>query len=331
MAAIGGERRAWVLTPFERSSWRHAAIQLSTSVVPFVACWYGMYRSLEVGYWLTLLLAVPTAGFLTRCFMILHDCAHRSFVPSVLGNDVLGSALGIVTLTPFDYWRRTHAVHHAGFGNLDRRGLGDLWLLTVKEYREQPAWMRFYYRLYRHPLVLFGIGPMYQFVLKHRLPVNAPLSWRRAWASVAATNVAWALILAGAHQTIGIGTFVLVHLPVCVLTYTAGVWLFFVQHQFEDTYWRRAPEWRFSAAGSEGSSYYVLPAVLRWFTCDIGLHHVHHLAPRIPNYRLSRCLQANPELETMGRLTLGESLRCLRLALWDEQHQSMVGFRDIRV
>lgn len=296
----------------------------------FLLLWVAMWLSLDLGYWLTLLLAVPTAGLLVRLFIIQHDCGHGSLFRSRRINNLVGRVLGVVTLTPYDYWRRAHAAHHATSGNLDRRGVGDIETMTVREYRAGPRWRRLAYRAYRHPLVLFGIGPTYLFVLKHRLPFDLPLLHKGPWLSVLATNAAivgLTIILAAA---IGLTDLLLVHLPVILLASSIGVWMFFVQHQFEDATWQREAPWNFYQAAFAGSSFYRLPKVLQWFTASIGLHHVHHLCSKIPNYRLQETLDQVAELRAVKPLTLLASVRCACLALWDEEAQRMVRFRDLR-
>jgi len=326
------DARSWTqrLVRYRQPSDGRGLFEIAITVVPLAALWALMWWSLNVGYWLTLLLAIPAAGFLVRLFMILHDCAHGSFFRHRLLNDWIGRAIGILTVTPYDHWRRTHALHHAGTGNLDRRGFGDINTLTVAEYRARSPLGRLAYRVYRHPLVLFGIAPSLLFLLQQRLPVGLMRSGWRPWASTMATNLMLLLFAGLFAWLIGIKTFLLVHLPILLLSSSIGVWLFYVQHQFERTAWARDGEWNMLDAALHGSSHYDLPALLRWFTANIGLHHVHHLNSRIPFYRLPRVLRDNPELRNIGRLTLFESLRCVRLALWDETQRRLVSFRDVR-
>ena len=319
-----------VLAPYKKPDTRRALLQVLDTAIPFVALWGLMLASLQVSYALTLLLAVPTAGLLVRLFIIQHDCGHGSFFRSQKANHVLGSILGVATLTPYRYWRRTHAIHHATSGNLDRRELGDVRTLTVGEYRAAGRWSRFGYRLYRHPIVLLVLGPAWQFLIKHRLPFDAPRAWKAEWASVLWTNLALAAVVVTMAMTVGLGPFLMVWAPIFVLSGAAGVWLFYVQHQFEDTYWERQEEWDFHLAGIQGSSFYDLPAVAHWFTGNIGYHHVHHLSSKIPNYRLRRCMAEVPDLQHVTRLTFRESLACLRLTLWDEEGGRLVGFRHLR-
>jgi acyl-lipid omega-6 desaturase (Delta-12 desaturase) len=261
--------------------------------------------------------------------MIQHDCGHGSFFAHRHANDWVGRVIGVLTLTPYDFWRRTHAVHHATAGNLDHRGIGDVDTLTVREYRALSYWGRLKYRLYRHPLILFGLGPAYLFLLQQRLPVGMMRKGWQPWASTMATNLAIALVVAIVVWFVGIKAFLLVHLPIMLLAASAGVWLFYMQHQFERTTWARDGEWRLHDAALWGSSYYDLPSFLCWFTANIGVHHVHHLCSRIPYYRLPEVLRDHPELRAIGRLTLLESLSCARLALWDEEQSRLVSFREL--
>jgi omega-6 fatty acid desaturase (delta-12 desaturase) len=314
------------LAPYARADDRAAWFQLVSTSVLYAAGWLLAYRCLDVSWWLTLLVTIPTAGLQIRLFIFQHDCGHGSFFSSSRLNDRIGGLIGILTLTPYRYWKRTHAIHHATSGDLDRRSFGDVDTLTVGEYLALPARQRLLYRLYRNPLVLFTLGPLYQFVIKHRLPLDVPSSWRRERASVVRTNLALAAVLVAAALTIGVGRLLLIQVPILLLSGTAGMWLFYVQHQFEDTYWRANCEWSFHDAGVRGSSYYDLPGVLHWFTGNIGFHHVHHLASRIPNYRLQECFAGVPELSRVTRLTLVSSLASIRLHLWDEAEQRLVGF-----
>ncbi len=299
--------------------------------MPLAALWVLMWLSYSFGFWwLTLLLAVPAAGFLVRLFMIQHDCGHGAFFRHRLANDWIGRVLGVLTLTPYDFWRRSHAMHHATSGNLDRRGIGDVDTLTVREYLALPRWRRLKYRLYRHPAVMFGVGPAYLFILRNRLPIGFMHGGRAPWLSTMGTNLAAAGIVAVLIWLIGVGPFLLVHLPIMLLAAAMGVWLFYVQHQFEQTTWADGESWSLHEAALHGSSHYVLPGVLRWFTANIGIHHVHHLCSRIPYYRLPRVLRDHPELGQIGRLTLWESIKCVRLVLWDERARRLISFRQMR-
>lgn len=306
------------------------AFELVITAVPFLVIWALIQNALDHGYWLGLLLEVPAAGLLVRLFMIQHDCGHGSFFRSRIANDWVGRAIGVVTLTPYDYWRHNHARHHANSGNLDHRGLGDIDTLTVREFLAQSRWRRILYRLYRHPMVMFGVGPTYLFVLKHRLPVGMMRGGWRPWLSTMGTNAAIAALVAAVIWLVGYRPFLLVHLPITVLAASIGVWLFYVQHQFEDTYWSHDEDWSFHEAALLGSSHYHLPVVLRWFTANIGIHHIHHLSSRIPCYRLPDVLRDHPQLAGVGRMTLLQSLRSVPLVLWDEERLQLVSFADVR-
>ncbi len=324
--------RAWtpILMRYRRPGLARSLTELAITVVPFSLLWLLMWASLGVGYWICLLLAIPTAGFLVRLFMIQHDCGHGAFFRHRRANDWLGRAIGVLTLTPYDCWRRSHAIHHATSGNLERRGIGDIETLTADEYTAMTRWRRICYRLYRHPLVMFGVGPAYLFVLQHRLPVGAMRNGWQPWISTMATNAAIGLLVVAMMYLVGVGPFLLVQMPVTLLAGAIGVWLFYVQHQFEDTYWAHADAWTLQDAAVHGSSHYQLPGVLRWFTANIGIHHVHHLCSGIPFYRLPQVLRDHPQLGSAGRLTLAESLRCVRLVLWDERAQRLISFRQLR-
>jgi omega-6 fatty acid desaturase (delta-12 desaturase) len=330
--AAASDARAWakILARYRRPSNGRGMVEIGITIVPLIVLWALIWATLDLGYWLSLLLAVPAAGFLVRLFMIQHDCGHGSFFRHRLANDWVGRIIGVLTLTPYHFWQRTHAMHHASSGNLDRRGLGDIDTLTVREYRTLPFWGRLCYRLYRHPAIMFGIGPAYLFVLRHRLPFGLMRSGWRPWLSTMATNFAIALIVATLIWLIGVKAFLLVHLPIMLLAASAGVWLFYVQHQFEQTVWAADREWNVHDAAMHGSSHYDLPAILRWFTANIGVHHVHHLCSRIPYYRLPQALRDHPELRDVNCLTLLQSFGCVRLTLWDEQQHRLVSFREAR-
>jgi omega-6 fatty acid desaturase (delta-12 desaturase) len=262
--------------------------------------------------------------------MIQHDCGHGAFFRHRSANDWVGRAISVLTLTPYDFWRRTHAIHHATSGNLDQRGIGDVDTLTVSEYLSLSRWRRLRYRLYRHPLVMFGFGPAYLFLLQQRLPVGLMRAGWQPWLSTMATNVGIALLVAITMRVVGVGPFLLVHLPIMFIGASLGVWLFYVQHQFEDTFWAYNKAWNMHEAALHGSSYYDLPIILRWLTANIGVHHIHHLCSRIPFYRLPLALRQNPDLANVGRLTLGQSLACVRLVLWDEAARRLISFRELR-
>jgi acyl-lipid omega-6 desaturase (Delta-12 desaturase) len=330
--ATSSEARAWaqILARYRQPNNGRSIVEIAVTIVPLVALWVLAWISLDYGYWLSLLFAVPAAGFLVRLFMIQHDCGHGAFFPYRRANDWVGRVIGVLTLTPFSFWRHTHALHHATSGNLDRRGFGDVDTLTVREYRALSPFGRLRYRLYRHPLIMFGIGPAYLFVLRHRLPIGLMRGGWKPWLSTMATNFSIALICATLIWLIGIKAFLLVHLPIILLAASIGVWLFYVQHQFEYTTWDDDADWSVHEAALHGSSYYDLPAILHWFTANIGVHHVHHLCSRIPYYRLPQVLRDHTELRTVSRLTIMQSIRCVRLVLWDETRRRLVPFRDLR-
>jgi len=318
------------LARYRRPNHRRSVVEILITAVPFALLWLLMWFSLHFGYGLYLLLAVPAAGFLVRLFMIQHDCGHGSFFRHRLVNDWVGRVIGVVTLTPYDFWRYAHDIHHATSGNLDRRGIGDVDTLTVREYLARPRWRRLAYRLYRHPVIMFGVGPIYLFILRHRLPAGLAREGWAAWAGLMATNGAIALVVAAMMWWVGVGPFLLVHMPIAVIGGAIGVWLFYVQHQFEHTIWSENRNWNFRTASLYGSSHYDLPIVLRWFTANIGVHHVHHLCSRIPFYRLPLVLRRHPDLANVGRLTLGQSLACVRLVLWDETAHRLISFRELK-
>ena len=325
--------KVWMqkLSAYREPSRLRSAVELLVTAVPFALAWASMLVAVHLGhFWLYALLLLPAAGLLVRLFMVQHDCGHGSFFPSRRGNDWTGRALGVLTLTPYDHWRRNHAVHHATHGNLERRGIGEIGTLTVSEYLALSRWKRLGYRLYRHPVVMFGFGPAYLFLLQNRLPFGSMRKGWQPWLSTMLTNLAVVVAAGLLMWWLGVVPFLTVQLPIVILAATAGVWLFYVQHQFEETLWAEDRTWNVHELALRGSSHYDLPAVLRWFTANIGVHHVHHLSSRIPYYRLPDVLRDHPELRDVGRLTLLQSLRCVRLALWDETRQRLISFAEMR-
>jgi omega-6 fatty acid desaturase (delta-12 desaturase) len=303
--------------------------QLANTLLPYLGLWVLMVLALRAGlaYWLILPLILLAALLLVRVFIFFHDCGHGSFLASPRENEVVGYLCGILTFTPFHEWRTTHARHHATAGNLDRRGVGDVWTLTVAEYQAAPRGKRLAYRLFRNPLVMFGLGPAFMFLIAHRFPHKG--AKKRERISVILTDLALLAILLGMSLAIGFWTYLLIQLPIILIAGTLGLWLFYVQHQYEGVYWARQKEWNVVRAALEGSSYYRLPKVAQWFTGNIGLHHIHHLRPRIPNYRLQQCYDAVPEMQAVRPLAFLKSLKSLRLNLWDEDQQKLVSFRSL--
>jgi acyl-lipid omega-6 desaturase (Delta-12 desaturase) len=324
--------RDWVqvLAKYRDPSVSRSIAELLVTLVPFFLLWALAWACLSVSYWLAFGLAVLNGGFLVRIFVIQHDCGHASYFPNRKAQDWVGRALGVLTLTPYDVWKRTHAIHHAHHGDLENRGIGDVLTLTVAEYRSRTAFGRFLYRLYRHPLVLFVLGPSYLFILQNRLPFGLMNQGWRYWTSAMGTNAAIAMMLALMIWLGGLMPVLLIYLPTSLIAATIGVWLFYVQHQFEETHWSKGEDWQLHDAALEGSSHYVLPQPLRWMTGNIGIHHVHHLYSRIPFYRLVEVLRDHRDLAEAQRLTIRESLASVRLHLWDEQGKRLLSFRDER-
>lgn len=313
---------------YQNSNVRQSVWQLVNSVAPYFILWYLAYRSLEISYWLTLVFAFFAALFALRVFIIFHDCGHGSFFKSKKANDIVGVFTGILTFTPYYAWRHSHAVHHATSGDLDRRGVGDIWTLTYEEYQTLPHWKRAFYRLYRNPFVIFVIGPTIDFVVLQRLPYVNVSEKAREKNSVIYTNLALLGILVVMTLTIGFWEYILVQLPIIAVASSIGVWLFYVQHQYENVYWERHEDWDYATAALYGSSFYKLPKIMQWFTGNIGFHHIHHLSPRIPNYNLAACHNDNPIFQDVEPLTLRTSLKSLRMRLWDEDRHKMIGYHQ---
>jgi len=323
--------RDWVkiLSNYREPNQLRSTFELGITFIPFVLLWSLAWWSLSISYWLTLAISISNAGFLLRLFCIQHDCGHGAFFKNRTVSDWLGRALGVLTLTPYDVWRRTHSAHHSASGNLDKRGMGDIHTMTVAEYRELTPFDRLKYRLYRHPIILFGLGPGFLFFLQNRLPLGL-MAKTKYWISAMGTNIA---ILAGLGIIIyfgGLAPVLLIFLPSTLLAATAGMWLFYVQHQFENTQWDSDEDWQIHDAALHGSSHYVMPSVLQWFSANIGIHHVHHLYSRIPFYRLPEVLRDHRQLADGNRLTVLESFSNARLHLWDETNNRLLSFSEAK-
>ncbi|HEY9075180.1 MAG TPA: fatty acid desaturase [Anaerolineaceae bacterium] len=318
-----------MLSPYQKANWKSVTWQLINSVLPYLGLIALMFLSLRVSYWLTLLLAIPTAGFMVRTFILFHDCGHNSFTPSVAANKRIGFWLGVLTFTPSEQWWKAHAIHHATSGNLDKRGVGDVDTWTVQEYRSKPWLARLGYSLFRFPLVMFILGPLWMFLIAHRLPI--PPFGKRETMNVIWADLALAAWLGGMSLLAGgFLNVVKVMLPVVWLAGMAGIWLFYVQHQFEGVYWAHEKDWNYVLSALKGASYYRLPRILQWFSGNIGFHHIHHLSPRIPNYRLQQAYDDNPVLQTeVTTLSTLGALKTVNLRLVDEARDNrLVSFRD---
>jgi acyl-lipid omega-6 desaturase (Delta-12 desaturase) len=329
-SARGAQRPFWreMIAPYEQPRLGRSLLDLATSVVPYLALLVLMYLALDVSFLLVLALSVPAAGFLLRTYILFHDCTHGSFMRTKRANTWLGIGLGLLVYSAFHSWRHNHAVHHATAGDLDRRGVGDVPTLTVREYLALPWKKRLGYRLFRNPLVMFGLGPIYAFVIQQRMVSRSMRP--RIKRSVMGTNAALAVLVTAACLLFGWQEYLLVQWPAALMAGSAGVWLFYVQHQFEDAYWENAGEWTYADAALRGSSYLKLPKVLQFFTGNIGLHHVHHLSARIPNYNLQRAHDENPIFHDVPTISLVEGMRAVRLKLWDEDRRRLVTFSEAR-
>ena len=313
-----------VVERYRRASGWRASWQLVNTLVPYVAAWCLMPWLATVSWWLVLPVAMLAAGLQVRLFIIFHDCGHGSFFASQRLNRLVGFWAGVLTFVPAQAWWAEHARHHATSGNLDKRGTGDIWTLTVQEYLESSRWRRFAYRLARNPLVLFVVAPLVVFLVLERIPDRDATARERR--SVHLTNLSIAVLAASLAWVMGLGTYVAIQLLVSAMAGSAGVWLFYVQHQFEGVYWSRAASWDYDAAALHGSSYYKLPRLLQWFSGNIGFHHIHHLSPGVPNYHLERCHGASPLFAQVPQLTLWSSLQSLKHRLWDERQGCLVGY-----
>jgi acyl-lipid omega-6 desaturase (Delta-12 desaturase) len=316
------------IAPFEQSTTKQSIWQIINTLGPFIILWYLAYISLSVSYWLALIPAVFAAGFLTRIFIIFHDCTHHSFFKDRRANRIVGTIMGVLTLFPFDQWGHEHSVHHATSGNLDKRGTGDIWTLTVDEYLAAPFKLRFAYRFYRNPLVMFGLGPIYVFLLKNRF--NRKGARKKEKNNTYLTNALIVVFAALLCLAVGWQSFLLVQGSIFMISGSVGIWLFYVQHTFEDSYFEENEEWEYVLAAVEGSSFYKLPKLMQFLTGNIGYHHVHHLSPRVPNYKLEMAHNNTQPLENVPTITLATSLRSLRFRLWDEESKNFIGFKDIK-
>lgn len=317
-----------IVARYQKPSVGRATWQMLNTIVPYLGLWCLMWLSLRVSWWLTIPLAVLAGGFLVRTFIIFHDCGHGSFFKSQTANHILGAITGVLTFTPYYHWRWEHAIHHSSAGDLDRRGTGDVWTLTVQEYLEASRWKRFAYRLARNPVVLFVLAPLGLFLVKQRVPsLKAPTRERY---SVYWTNLGLGAVAAGLIWLFGLKAYIILQLTVLLVAGSTGVWLFYVQHQFEGVYWERGENWDYAQAALQGSSFYKLPKVLQWFSGNIGYHHIHHLSPRIPNYHLEKCHQAEPLFQTVKPVTFFASFKSFTFRLWDEQRRRLVGYGHLR-
>jgi acyl-lipid omega-6 desaturase (Delta-12 desaturase) len=318
---------AQIVSKYKNPSHFRSTFEIIITCIPFITLWFLAVYSYYKSYWLSLVFIVPAAFFLVRLFAIQHDCGHGTLFRYKAVNDWVGRILGVVTFTPYEVWRKDHAAHHSTSGNLSKRGYGDITTLTLSEYQALTTWGKISYRIYRSPLVLFLVGPAYLFIIRNRLPVGR-MKELKAWVSAMGTNLVIAAIVVTLLYTIGTGAFFLVHMPIVILASTLGVWLFYVQHQFEDTCWEEEGTWNPQNAALYGSSFYDLPFFLHWATANIGAHHIHHLHSKIPYYRLPKILRDYPQLKEVSRLTLWQSLKCANLHLWDDANRKLISFRQ---
>ena len=316
------------LSAYQHPSRRRSIGQLANTLIPYILLWIVAHYALEYSFWAALPVIVLASGFMIRTFIIFHDCGHRTFFRSRKANDFWGAVTGVLTFTPFYFWSKQHARHHATSGNLDKRGFGDIWMMTVDEYLKSSRKNRLQYRLYRNPAVMFLVGPLYLTLISHRFVLRA--TNRRERLSVYGTNLGILVVATSISLMIGLKAYLIIQFLTVFLSHAAGMWLFYVQHQFEGVYWEREREWDFVEASLMGGSFYKLPAILRWFTGSIGYHHVHHLNPRIPNYRLTKCHKQIPALQITKPTKLFSSLKALTYRLWDESEGRLVGFKIAR-
>ena len=317
-----------IVAEFQRPDFLRASWQIVNTIGAYVALWILMYLSLSVSWWLTIPLAILAGGFLIRIFIIFHDCGHGSFFKSPRANAFWGFVTGVLTFTPYYHWRWEHSLHHATAGDLDRRGVGDVWTMTVEEYLNASRWKKLSYRLARNPFILFLVAPLFIFLFYQRRP--SPTASAREKKSVWTMNFALAILAAGLIYIFGFFPWLIIQFTTMAVAGSCGVWLFYVQHQFEDVYWERGDDWDYTTAAMAGSSFYKLPRILQWFSGNIGFHHIHHLSPRIPNYNLERCHRADPMFSDVKPLTFFTSLKSLTFRLWDEKPGKLITFRHLR-
>ncbi|MFD1708172.1 fatty acid desaturase [Siminovitchia sediminis] len=311
---------------FAKSNAKKSLMQIMNTIPPFLLLWFLAYQSLSVSIWLTLGIAVIASGFVVRIFIIFHDCTHGSFFKNKKANDLLGTLTGILTLFPYEKWKREHAIHHASSSNLDKRGIGDIWMMTIDEYQQASNWGRIGYRFYRNPLVMFGLGPLYLVLVSNR--INVKNARKRERTNTYLTNAMIILLFGAMILAVGWQAFLIVHGTVMFTAALLGIWLFYIQHTFEDSYFEDESEWNYVKAAVEGSSYYKLPRILQWVTGNIGFHHVHHLSPRVPNYHLEEAHESNPPLQHATTITIRTSLKSLKFKLYDPENKTFVTFKD---
>ncbi len=319
-----------VVAPYQKADPRKSTWQLINTLVPYFALWALMYFSLGVSYWLTLLLAIPAALFVVRIFVLQHDCGHGSFFNSKKVNDRVGMVLSIFTFVPYHYWRRTHAIHHSATGDLEHRGIGDFYTMTVSEYKSKTKWERIKYRLYRNPITMFVIAPTLVFIIGYRFDFLKRKHWEKEKRGLLYTNLALLALVIVMSYLVGFTNYLLIQLPITFIATGIGSWFFYVQHNFEDAYWDEAPTWDYTTAALHGSSYYKLPPVLKWFTGSIGFHHIHHLSPKIPNYKLEKCHNDNELFQNPQTLTISTSFQTMNLSLWDEDRGKLISFDQFK-
>lgn len=316
------------IAPFEQSNTSTSVKQLFNTIPPFILLWVAAYLSLDMSYWLSLGFAILASGFVIRTFIIFHDCCHQSFFKNRKANDIVGTICGIITMFPYEQWKRSHSIHHATSSNLNKRGTGDIWILTVEEYLQASPWLRLKYRLYRNPIVMFGLGPIFLFFITNRL--NRKGARKKERINMYITNVSILAVYAALIFGIGWQAFLMIQGPILFIAGSLGIWLFYVQHQFEDSYFENEEHWDYVKAAIDGSSYYKLPKVLQWVTGSIGFHHVHHLSPKVPNYHLEMVHDQTPALQQATTITVTSSLKALNFRLWDESSKTFISFHEVK-